>query len=204
MAEPTPPSPAPMPADEYAWLVGFDGDWRDSWWSGDFLELVARRLRLGEVRAAVDVGCGVGHWGRTLLPLLHPEATLAGVDREPAFAARAATEAEARGIAGRASYRQGVAEALPLPDESADLVTCQTVLMHVADPRAVIAEMRRVRRTSASVRAFRGWVRAVPVRLCRSLSGSNGTKAYDMRRSQAGEAHAVAGAWSQVVSFLVQ
>jgi SAM-dependent methyltransferase len=146
MAEPTPPSPLPMPADEYAWLVGFDGDWRDSWWSRDFLELVARRLRLDEVRAAVDVGCGVGHWGRALLPLLHPGATLLGVDREPSFAAQAAKEAEARGIAARASYMAGVAEALPLPDASADLVTCQTLLMHVADPARVLAEMRRVLR----------------------------------------------------------
>jgi SAM-dependent methyltransferase len=143
---PAPPPPAQPPADQYAWLAGFDGDWRELWWSRDFLDLVARRLRLGEVRAAVDVGCGVGHWGRTLLPLLHPEATLIGVDREPSFLAKAAAEADARGLAARVSYREGVAEALPLPDASADLVTCQTLLMHVADPGKVIAEMRRVLR----------------------------------------------------------
>jgi SAM-dependent methyltransferase len=146
MAPPTSPSAAPTTPDEYSWLVGFDGDWRDTWWSADFLQLVARRLRLGEVRAAVDVGCGVGHWGRALLPFLHEEATIAGVDREQAFVERAAAAAEARGIAARASYREGLAEALPLPDESADLVTCQTVLMHVADPAKAIEEMQRVLR----------------------------------------------------------
>jgi SAM-dependent methyltransferase len=135
-----------MPPDEYSWLVGFDGDWRDTWWSKDFLQLLASRLRLGEVRSVVDVGCGVGHWGRTLLPFLHAEATLVGVDREQAFVDRAAATAEARGFGGRASYRQGLAEALPVPDGSADLVTCQTVLMHVADPQRAIEEMRRVLR----------------------------------------------------------
>lgn len=139
-------APAAGSADEYSWLVGFEGDWRDTWWSRDFLELVARRLDLAAVRAVVDVGSGVGHWGRTLLPWLHPEATLIGVDREPSFVEQAAAQAEARGLAGRASYRQGVAEALPLPDASVDLVTCQTVLIHVADASRAIAEMRRVLR----------------------------------------------------------
>ncbi len=143
MSEPT--RPPPLAAD-YAWLAGFEGDWRDTWWTRDFLELVARRLRLSDVRAAVDVGSGVGHWGRTLLPHLHPEGTLVGVDRDPDFTARAAKEAETRGITARVAYRQGLAEALPLPDASADLVTCQTLLMHVADATKVIAEMCRVLR----------------------------------------------------------
>ncbi|WP_437591208.1 class I SAM-dependent methyltransferase [Sorangium sp. So ce1000] len=145
-ADPSAPPPPALEASEYSWLVGFEGDWRDTWWNRDFLELIARRLRLGEVRAAVDVGCGVGHWGRILLPVLHGEATLVGVDREPSFVARAAAEAEARGIAARTSYREGLAEALPLPDASVDLATCQTVLMHVADPLRVLREMRRVLR----------------------------------------------------------
>jgi len=38
----------------------------------------------------------------------------------------------------------GRRRALPFEDETFDLVTCQTLLIHVADPAAVIAEMRRV------------------------------------------------------------
>lgn len=144
--EPRPAPPSSSSADEYSFLVGFEGEWRDTWWSPDFLELLARRLRLSDARAVVDVGCGVGHWGRTLLPWLHPDATLIGVDREPSFVEQATAAASERGITRRASYRTGVAEALPVPDASADLVTCQTVLMHVADPAAVLAEMRRVLR----------------------------------------------------------
>jgi SAM-dependent methyltransferase len=77
------------PPEEYSFLVGFEGDWRDTWWNAGFLALTAQRWRLAEVRRVLDVGCGVGHWGRTLLPFLHPEATIEGVDREPSFAEKA-------------------------------------------------------------------------------------------------------------------
>ena len=35
---------------------------RDFWWNADYLQLVARRLRLSEVSSALDVGAGIGHW----------------------------------------------------------------------------------------------------------------------------------------------
>lgn len=131
-------------AKEYSFLVGFEGDWRDTWWNTDFLELMARRWRLAEVKRALDVGCGVGHWGRTLLPFLDSDATIDGVDHEPAFAEKANAKAAELGIAHRARYRAASIEELPFEDGTFDLVTCQTVLMHVPDVPAALAEMRRV------------------------------------------------------------
>ena len=40
------------------------GDTRDYWWNADFLELMGKRLSLDRARDVLDVGCGVGHWGR--------------------------------------------------------------------------------------------------------------------------------------------
>ena len=40
------------------------GDTRDFWWHDDQLAALARQWRLGEVNRVLDVGCGVGHWGR--------------------------------------------------------------------------------------------------------------------------------------------
>jgi SAM-dependent methyltransferase len=57
----------------------------------------------------------------------------------------------ARGLDGRFEYRQGEAERLPFPDDSFDLTTCQTVLIHLRDPAAAIAEMRRVTRPGGLV-----------------------------------------------------
>lgn len=128
----------------YSFLVGFEGDWRDTWWNADFLELMAKRWGLSGARRVLDVGCGVGHWGRTLLPYLPPDATLDGVDREAAFAEKAAAKALDLGIAHRARYRAAAIERLPFEDGSFDLVTCQTVLMHVADVPTALREMMRV------------------------------------------------------------
>jgi len=67
-----------------------------------------------------------------------------GIDREPNWVEHASKRAAARGLDGRFSFRQGEAERLPFPDDSFDLTTCQTVLIHLSDPGAAIAEMLRV------------------------------------------------------------
>jgi SAM-dependent methyltransferase len=135
---------APEYADpqRYIDLAGFQGTWRDLFWNRDFLDLMARRLGLCNARDALDVGCGAGHWGRLLHPHLHRDAKLVGVDREEAFLDLARKAAEP----GRITYLSGEAEALPFPDGSFDVVTCQLVLIHVREPRLALAEMRRVLR----------------------------------------------------------
>jgi SAM-dependent methyltransferase len=138
-------------AAEYSFLVGFEGDWRDTWWNADFLALMARRWRLFEARRVLDVGCGVGHWGRTLLPFMHPDATIDGVDREPSFIEKAGARAAALGLAQRATYRPAAVEALPFDDGSFDVVTCQTVLIHVADVAVALREICRVLRPGGLV-----------------------------------------------------
>lgn len=120
------------------------GDSRDHWWNGDFLALMAQRWRFAKVRMALDVGCGVGHWGHALSSVLPAEARVIGVDREKAWVARAAERAAAKNLGDRFSYRLGDATKLPFHDGVFDFVTCQTVLIHLPDPRAAIREMTRV------------------------------------------------------------
>lgn len=140
------PDPEYADPDRYAELAGFSGDYRDLWWNADFLALMAQRWRLGERRTILDVGCGAGHWGSTLLNLAPAEATLTGVDRESIFLEQARARASEKDHASRSEFVVGDAEALPFPDASFDVVGCQTVLIHVADPARVIAEMIRVLR----------------------------------------------------------
>jgi SAM-dependent methyltransferase len=120
------------------------GELRDFWWNLDHLELCARRLGFGDVRSVLDVGAGVGHWGRLLGRVLRSEVSVAGIDREPRWVEEATRRAAEAGLGDRYSYRQASAEALPFEDESFDLVTCQTVLIHVPDARKAIREMVRV------------------------------------------------------------
>lgn len=119
------------------------GDSRDYWWNADYLAMVAGQWRLAGVRTALDVGCGVGHWGRLLSRLLPEAAEVVGLEREQRW-----VEEAQRRTAGniRLFYQQGTAETLPFEDSSFDLVTCQTLLIHVADPAAVLQEMKRVLR----------------------------------------------------------
>jgi SAM-dependent methyltransferase len=129
------------------------GDTRDHWWNADFLRLLAERWRLHEARDVLDVGCGVGHWGALLAGLLPSDARLTGLDREAGWVAEARARAGARGLQGRARYAEGEVERLPFPDDTFDLTTCQTVLIHVADPAAALAEMARVTRPGGLVLA---------------------------------------------------
>jgi SAM-dependent methyltransferase len=120
------------------------GDTRDFWWNADFLKLMAQRWGLMAAPDILDVGCGVGHWGRTLLSLVSPAARLWGVDREPRWVAQAAATAAQRGLGPQVTYAVGLAEALDFPSERFDVVTCQTLLIHVKEPEAVLRGMLRV------------------------------------------------------------
>lgn len=135
----------PLNPEDYARLTGFDGKWRDTWWRRDFLELCVKRWRPGRPQSLLDVGCGAGHWGRALAGVLPGDPLLAGVDIEPDFVDRARDQAASLGLSN-VDYRLGAAEKLPFPDDRFDLVTCQTVLIHVASPESALTEMRRVLR----------------------------------------------------------
>lgn len=133
---------APMTDEPHSALYLTDA--RDLWWNADFLALLARRADFTSVRHALDVGAGQGHWTRTVARLLPKGASIVGVEREPRWVELAARAPPVDGVP--VSYQVGGAERMPFADASFDLVTCQTLLIHVADPRAVVAEMTRVLR----------------------------------------------------------
>jgi 2-polyprenyl-3-methyl-5-hydroxy-6-metoxy-1,4-benzoquinol methylase len=127
------------------------GDTRDHWWNLDFLKLMAKRWSFDRVRDVLDVGCGVGHWSTLLASVMREETHFTGIDRERLWIEQARVRAEARGLSARFEYVHASAERLPFPDDRFDLTTCQTVLIHVADPVAVIREMLRVTRSGGLI-----------------------------------------------------
>jgi ubiquinone/menaquinone biosynthesis C-methylase UbiE len=137
---------AALSTEDYRKLTGFDGDWRDSWWNDAFLAMMAKQWGLDQVQTVLDVGCGVGHWGQRLMRHLPASTTLHGVDAEATWVEGARERAASLGLGERSEYKLGTAEALPFADGSLDMVTCQTVLIHVADLNEVIREMTRVLR----------------------------------------------------------
>ena len=122
------------------------GESRDFWWNDDFLALLLRRWGVAGVHTVLDVGCGVGHWGRAWLRTQPADVQLTGIDREPAWIEKARETAARAGLAARCQYQTANADALPFASESFDLVTCQTLLIHLPDVRKVLTEMVRVTR----------------------------------------------------------
>ncbi len=121
-------------------------DHRDFWWNPDFLMLMATRWNVSKVKTILDVGCGQGHWGRALLPIFTQPVHLIGIDAEPKWIDIAMGRAATVDPMHKLEYRTGLAEKLPFDDDSFDLVTCQTVLIHVKDPLVALKEILRVLR----------------------------------------------------------
>ncbi len=125
------------------------GPQRDFWWNRDFLDLMAARWRLREASSLADIGCGQGHWSRLLYPYLQAPARLVGIDREQKWVSEAARNfhrAFPEVPSELHTFVQGDATKIPLPDDSFDAVTCQTVLMHLERPLEALREMVRVLR----------------------------------------------------------
>jgi ubiquinone/menaquinone biosynthesis C-methylase UbiE len=123
------------------------GEQRDFWWNRDFLDLMAKRWRLHEASSLADIGCGLAHWSRLLYPYLRQPAQLAGVDRELRWVAEAPQHfrrAFPKVAPELSSFHRADATRLPLPDNHFDVVTCQTVLMHLPQPLEALREMLRI------------------------------------------------------------
>jgi len=89
----------------------------------------------------VDFGCGNG---AQTLELAELSAWTTGVDVNPAFLADFQQGITARGQAGKVSGVLLAEGRIPLADGVADVVTSFTVLEHVPDEEAALAEMYRV------------------------------------------------------------
>lgn len=89
----------------------------------------------------VEVGCGVGDFAISLAPRTR---TMTAVD----FSREAISQATHKGQVqhSRARFLVGSAEALPLPDQSCDLLYSCECLEHVPNPRLALQEMFRVLR----------------------------------------------------------
>jgi ubiquinone/menaquinone biosynthesis C-methylase UbiE len=117
---------------------------------GRFSEpLAARFVETAQVKAgqrALDVGCGPGALTTQLVDRLGVGAVSA-VDPSAPFVA--ALRARLPGV----DVRSAVAEDLPFPDHSFDLVLAQLVVHFLADPVAGLSEMARVARPGGVVAA---------------------------------------------------
>jgi 2-polyprenyl-3-methyl-5-hydroxy-6-metoxy-1,4-benzoquinol methylase len=120
-----------------------------------FLQAMAGWLTPDAMRglSVLDVGCG---WGGKAVYFAehHGPSRMEGFDLPGVFDPAAPLEfAEQRGVRGCA-FRTGYAEAIPYGEGEFDLLLCEDVLEHVADPGRVLQECRRVLRAGGRLVAL--------------------------------------------------
>ena len=99
----------------------------------------------------LDVGCGPGTISVGLAAAVDP-GEFHGIDMEDSQVERAATAAREAGLAN-AHFQVADALDLPFPDGHFDVVHCHSLLMHIPDTIAVLAEIKRVLRNGGIVGA---------------------------------------------------
>jgi SAM-dependent methyltransferase len=97
----------------------------------------------------LDVGCGTGALTQTILNDYQP-AAVRGVEKSEGFLATA----RARVNDPRASFEQGDARALPVPEAAYDAIVSGLVLNFVPEPERALAAMARAARPTAVIAAY--------------------------------------------------
>lgn len=100
--------------------------------------LLRAAMEPGRPRLILDLGCGVGRFSGILRDLF--DASVIGIDRSERMLAAARTDPSLPGI----GWIRGCLEALPIRDDSADLVFLFLVYHHLADRPTALQECRRV------------------------------------------------------------
>lgn len=116
---------------------------RAAFWDDSFSARLVGAL--GAPPCWVDVGCGLGHAARELVPRL-PGSAYFGVDLDGARLSEARRTLSDSPVAERARFVRSRAEALPFAKGSIGAVLTVMTLQHLTDVRAVIDEIARVLR----------------------------------------------------------
>lgn len=122
---------------------------------------VARLLGRLPVAGAKVLNVGSGLGGADLAILRrHDAAHVTGYDVQPSLVDEAGRRAARAGLKDRLAYVLGQPGPLPFRDGQFDLVFTKDAMIHVADKRAILAEMFRVLRPGGHL-AFGDWMRGV-------------------------------------------
>jgi SAM-dependent methyltransferase len=118
------------------------------------IRLRRRFLRFVPIRAGqrvLEVGCGTGVVMRDLAALVGPRGEVVGVDPSRSMVSAARVLARAHPLKRRMRWRLAPGAALPFAKGRFDATLAVTVLLHVAQPEAVVSEMVRVTRPGGRV-----------------------------------------------------
>lgn len=116
--------------------------------------LDAAGLKSGQ--RVIDIACGPGIPSLAAASLVAPGGWVTGIDIAPGMVELARKKAWEMGIANT-TFQEADTEALPLPDESFDVVLCSHGLVHTTDRNRALDEMRRVLKKNGGMLALSVW-----------------------------------------------
>jgi RNA polymerase sigma factor (sigma-70 family) len=116
-------------------------------YEADLQERLTRLLPWHRDMTVLDAGTGTGYLAGMMAPLV---GKVIGIDCAPAMLARAGEKMAQAGYQ-HISFKEGMAEELPLAAASVDVAMCHMLLHHVISPRAVLNELCRVVRPGGYV-----------------------------------------------------
>ena len=130
---------------------GRNGKWSTEtaeWYAKEYGEYATNRLAVDALDLSpdaviVDVGCGTGAALRHAAPRV-PNGNLIGIDSAPRMVEIARERKATHPHGDRISFREGLAEALPVDDAFANVVFAFDSYDHWQDKRLGLAEIRRV------------------------------------------------------------
>lgn len=109
---------------------------------GDYMA----ELALAGAESVLDLGCGTGVAARAVARRPEVRGPVIAVDISAHLVEAGRRLAEEEGLDGRIDFQVGDAHSLRLPQGGFDAVLMHTLISHVADPAAVLAEGRRLLR----------------------------------------------------------
>jgi SAM-dependent methyltransferase len=104
----------------------------------EWAPIVADAAKIGSGDRVLDIACGTGVLAREAASRTGRSGRVAGLDPNLGMLT------VARRLAPGIDWREGVAEALPFPDRSFDVVVCQFGVMFFSDRDRAVGEMLRV------------------------------------------------------------
>lgn len=118
---------------------------RLGWWDPAWIQYVANECGFAYANRVCDLGAGAGHWTQVLAQALPWERTaVVAIDSDPQWVEVLRNNTALATSVSKLEVIRGDAVDTGLPTNSFDLVTCQTLALHLNNPAALVREMLRL------------------------------------------------------------
>ena len=116
----------------------------------DYLQFLVEKVwKITKKVDVVDFGCGYGYLGLVLMPLLPEGSTYTGVDISEELINKG--REIFKSVPFNNKFIVSSAKGVPEKDDAFDIAICNSVLMHIPEPDAVLKEMKRITKNDGMI-----------------------------------------------------